>query len=52
MTQSNAQRNADAAELEHFAAMAAQWWDPKGPNRPLHAMNPVRVQYISERVGG
>ncbi len=52
MTELNAQRNADAAELEHFAAMAAQWWDPKGPNRPLHAMNPVRVQYISERVGG
>ena len=46
------QRNADAAELERFAAMAAQWWDPQGPNRPLHAMNPVRVQYISERVGG
>lgn len=44
--------NADAAELERFAAMAAQWWDPRGPNRPLHAMNPVRVQYIAERAGG
>ncbi|MXW21640.1 MAG: bifunctional 2-polyprenyl-6-hydroxyphenol methylase/3-demethylubiquinol 3-O-methyltransferase UbiG [Gammaproteobacteria bacterium] len=46
------QPNADAAELERFAAMAAQWWDPNGPNRPLHAMNPVRVGYIVERAGG
>lgn len=45
------QRNADAAELERFAAMAAQWWDPQGPNRPLHAMNPVRVNYIADRAG-
>lgn len=44
--------NADAAELERFAAMAAQWWDPKGPNRALIAMNPVRVGYIGERTGG
>ncbi len=52
MNEANAQRNADPAELENFAAMAAQWWDPQGPNRPLHAMNPVRVGYIAERVGG
>ena len=44
--------NADPVELERFAAMAAQWWDPKGPNRALIAMNPVRVGYIAERVGG
>lgn len=43
------QRNADDAELERFAAMAAQWWDPQGPNRPLHAMNPVRMKYIADR---
>ena len=52
MNESATRHNADAAELERFAAMAAQWWDPRGPNRPLHAMNPVRVQYIAERVGG
>ncbi|WP_446830321.1 bifunctional 2-polyprenyl-6-hydroxyphenol methylase/3-demethylubiquinol 3-O-methyltransferase UbiG [Candidatus Foliamicus sp.] len=44
--------NADAAELERFAAMASRWWDPQGPNRTLIAMNPVRVGYIAERVGG
>ena len=48
----NAGPNADASELERFAAMAAQWWDPQGPNRALIAMNPVRVGYIDERVGG
>lgn len=52
MSEEAAQPNADAAELERFAAMAAQWWDPQGPNRPLHAMNPVRVRYIAERAGG
>ncbi len=52
MNDSEKTRNADAAELERFAAMAAQWWDPKGPNRALIAMNPVRVGYIAEQVGG
>ena len=52
MSDPGARRNADAGELERFAAMAAQWWDPQGPNRALIAMNPVRVGYIAERVGG
>ncbi|MCY4254567.1 MAG: bifunctional 2-polyprenyl-6-hydroxyphenol methylase/3-demethylubiquinol 3-O-methyltransferase UbiG [Gammaproteobacteria bacterium] len=52
MSESAARTNADPAELERFSAMAAQWWDPKGPNRALIAMNPVRVGYIAERVGG
>ncbi len=52
MSPSGTRPNADASELERFAAMAAQWWDPQGPNRALIAMNPVRVGYIAERVGG
>ena len=52
MKDSGKRRNADPGELERFAAMAAQWWDPQGPNRTLIAMNPVRVGYIAERVGG
>ena len=52
MKDSGKRRNADPGELERFAAMAAQWWDPQGPNRALIAMNPVRVGYIAERVGG
>jgi len=39
-------RNADPAELAKFAALAQSWWDPKGPSRPLHDLNPVRLQYI------
>jgi 2-polyprenyl-6-hydroxyphenyl methylase/3-demethylubiquinone-9 3-methyltransferase len=42
-------RNADPAELAKFTALAQSWWDPKGPSKPLHDLNPVRLQYI-ERV--
>jgi 2-polyprenyl-6-hydroxyphenyl methylase/3-demethylubiquinone-9 3-methyltransferase len=31
------------AEIAQFDALAARWWDPSGPMRPLHAMNPVRA---------
>jgi 2-polyprenyl-6-hydroxyphenyl methylase / 3-demethylubiquinone-9 3-methyltransferase len=41
--------NADPAELAKFAALAQRWWDPNGPEKPLHALNPLRLQYI-ERV--
>jgi 2-polyprenyl-6-hydroxyphenyl methylase / 3-demethylubiquinone-9 3-methyltransferase len=39
-------RNADPAELAKFTALAQSWWDPKGPSRPLHDLNPSRLQYI------
>ena len=35
-----------AAEVRRFDALAAQWWDPRGPMAPLHAMNPLRVGWI------
>jgi len=38
--------NADPAELAKFAALAQRWWDPNGPEKPLHALNPLRLQYI------
>ncbi len=37
-------------EIEHFAADAARWWDVDGPFKPLHRLNPVRMQYIKERI--
>ena len=37
---------ADPAELAKFEAMAADWWDPRGKFRPLHLMNPCRLDYI------
>jgi 2-polyprenyl-6-hydroxyphenyl methylase/3-demethylubiquinone-9 3-methyltransferase len=41
--------NADPAELAKFAALAQSWWDPLGPSRPLHDLNPLRLRYI-ERI--
>jgi 2-polyprenyl-6-hydroxyphenyl methylase/3-demethylubiquinone-9 3-methyltransferase len=43
--------NADAAELAKFASLAHQYWDPAGPLRTLHALNPVRAGYVAARIG-
>lgn len=40
----------DPAEVAKFEAMAAEWWDPNGKFRPLHLMNPVRLDYICAQV--
>jgi 2-polyprenyl-6-hydroxyphenyl methylase/3-demethylubiquinone-9 3-methyltransferase len=40
----------DAAEIAKFEAMAAEWWDINGKFRPLHMMNPVRLDYICAQV--
>ena len=40
----------DAAEVARFNALAAQWWDPEGPMRPLHQMNPARIGWIDARL--
>ena len=39
-------RNVDPAELAKFATLAQSWWDPQGPSKPLHDLNPLRLQYI------
>lgn len=38
------------SELDKFAALASRWWDPEGPQKPLHALNPVRLGYVRDRV--
>jgi len=43
-------RTVDAAEMEKFAAMAEEWWDPTGKFKPLHQFNPVRISFIKERL--
>lgn len=43
-------RNADPAELAKFEALAQSWWDPKGPSKPLHDLNPLRLQYVQRLV--
>ncbi len=40
----------DAAEVERFAAIAPEWWDEDGAFRPLHRLNPARVEYIRDRL--
>jgi 2-polyprenyl-6-hydroxyphenyl methylase/3-demethylubiquinone-9 3-methyltransferase len=41
--------NVDGAELAKFEASAAAFWDLRGEFRPLHLLNPVRLQFIAER---
>jgi 2-polyprenyl-6-hydroxyphenyl methylase/3-demethylubiquinone-9 3-methyltransferase len=44
-------RNADPKELAKFSALAQSWWDPAGPSKPLHELNPVRLRYIDLAAG-
>ena len=39
----------DAAEVERFSALAADWWDVRGPMAALHKFNPVRLGYIRDQ---
>ena len=43
--------NADAAELQKFAALAHRWWDPNSEFKPLHEINPLRLDYIDQLAG-
>jgi 2-polyprenyl-6-hydroxyphenyl methylase/3-demethylubiquinone-9 3-methyltransferase len=44
------QPNFSSEEVARFDALAGSWWDPKGPMRPLHAMNPARIGFIQARI--
>ncbi|MFN8960409.1 MAG: bifunctional 2-polyprenyl-6-hydroxyphenol methylase/3-demethylubiquinol 3-O-methyltransferase UbiG [Betaproteobacteria bacterium] len=43
--------NADTAELQRFSEMAHRWWDPQGAMRPLHDLNPLRLDWIDRTAG-
>ncbi|WP_115511272.1 bifunctional 2-polyprenyl-6-hydroxyphenol methylase/3-demethylubiquinol 3-O-methyltransferase UbiG [Xanthomonas arboricola] len=43
--------NFHQSELDKFAALANRWWDADGPQKPLHALNPVRLDYVCARLG-
>jgi 2-polyprenyl-6-hydroxyphenyl methylase/3-demethylubiquinone-9 3-methyltransferase len=47
-------RNADPAELQKFSDLAHRWWDPAGEFKPLHEINPLRLDWIdrSAHLGG
>ena len=37
-------------EIEKFAKIADEWWDPNGKFKPLHKFNPIRITYIKENI--
>lgn len=41
--------NVDAAEIAKFEALASRWWDTQSEFKPLHDINPLRVNYIDQR---
>ncbi|RIX43561.1 MAG: bifunctional 2-polyprenyl-6-hydroxyphenol methylase/3-demethylubiquinol 3-O-methyltransferase UbiG [Rhodocyclales bacterium GT-UBC] len=43
--------NADPAELDKFGELAHRWWDPNSEFKPLHEINPLRLDWINQHVG-
>lgn len=52
LTLPGAPANADPAELAKFGALAHRWWDPQSEFRPLHDVNPLRLDWIDAACGG
>ena len=46
----SATNTVDPSEIAKFEAMAAEWWDLNGKFKPLHMMNPVRLDYITRQI--
>lgn len=42
--------NSDPLEIDKFSTIAEEWWDPAGPCKPLHAINPLRLQFIESYI--
>ncbi|MCP4992348.1 MAG: bifunctional 2-polyprenyl-6-hydroxyphenol methylase/3-demethylubiquinol 3-O-methyltransferase UbiG [Gammaproteobacteria bacterium] len=43
--------NVDHSEVSKFEALASRWWDPESEFKPLHEINPLRLDYIDQRTG-
>ena len=41
--------NVDPAEIAKFEQLAHRWWDPESEFKPLHDINPLRLDYIDQR---
>lgn len=50
MMSQTATTTVDPGEIQRFSAIAAEWWDEAGKFRPLHKLNPVRLEYIRDRL--
>ena len=46
------QSTIDDSEIAKFEAMAAEWWDMQGKFKPLHMLNPCRLDYITAQIAG
>lgn len=44
------QTTVDPSEIAKFEAMASEWWDTEGKFKPLHMMNPTRLDYITQQI--
>lgn len=44
--------NVDVGEIEKFSSLANKWWDPESEFKPLHDINPIRLTWINNIVGG
>ena len=42
--------NVDQQEIDKFSAIAIRWWDENGEFKPLHQINPLRVDYIISEI--
>ncbi len=40
----------DKEEISKFESMATEWWDPHGKFKPLHMLNPCRLEYIVDQI--
>jgi 2-polyprenyl-6-hydroxyphenyl methylase/3-demethylubiquinone-9 3-methyltransferase len=49
MSGQSATANVNPSEVAKFSALANRWWDPDGPQAPLHVLNPARLGYVSAR---
>jgi 2-polyprenyl-6-hydroxyphenyl methylase/3-demethylubiquinone-9 3-methyltransferase len=47
----NVNVNVDPSELEKFSALASRWWDPESEFKPLHDINPLRLDWIVQQAG-
>lgn len=45
-------QNVDPNEIKKFEEMASRWWDLEGEFKPLHQINPLRLNYVQERING
>jgi 2-polyprenyl-6-hydroxyphenyl methylase / 3-demethylubiquinone-9 3-methyltransferase len=52
MSGANASPSLDPTDVARFEALAQEWWDPSGPMRALHQINPLRIAWLLDLIAG